>query len=193
MDLHEGVRRFRNEIQPRNAQLFAELADGQQPSVLFITCADSRIDPALITQTDPGSLFVCRNAGNIVPAWNDRPDGMMASVEFAVDVLGVSQAIVCGHSNCGAMAALLDPPAPATLPAVSRWLPEAGLTTRDGEALGDLIARNARTQLEHLRTHPSVDAGVLAGTLHLHAWVYDIGSGEIHDVTDPGAVTLVGQ
>lgn len=192
MPLEDGVRRFRTEGHVARADLFATLAGGQSPEVLFITCADSRIDPALITQTDPGSLFVCRNAGNIVPAWNDRADGMIASVEYAVAVLGVSHAVVCGHAACGAMGALLDPPPADAVPAVHRWLPEAGVTPEAGETVDQLIARNARTQLGHLRTHPSVATAEGDGSLTLHAWVYDIGSGEIHDVTDPEAVRLVG-
>lgn len=192
MPLSDGVRRFRTDAHRQRSALFAELATGQQPEVLFITCADSRIDPALITQTDPGSLFVCRNAGNIVPAWNDRADGMVASVEYAVAVLGVSHAVVCGHSACGAMGALIDPPPADAVPAVHRWLPEAGVTHDGTESIDDLIARNARQQLDHLRTHESVAAALDEGTLELHAWVYDIGAGEVHDVTDPDDVTLVG-
>lgn len=192
MKLAEGVRRFRTEAHPRHAELFAQLAGGQDPDVLFITCSDSRVDPSLITQTDPGSLFVCRNAGNIVPAWSDRPDGMAASVEYAVSVLDVAHAVVCGHSGCGAMRALLEPPPSEAVPAVHRWLREAGITPNDEEAVDDVIARNARTQLDHLRTHPAVDTAVASGRLQLHAWVYDIGSGAVHDVTDDNDVKLVG-
>lgn len=192
MPLVEGVRKFRAHAHPERADLFAQLENQQRPDVLFITCADSRVDPSLITQTEPGTLFVCRNAGNIVPRWADRPDGMLASVEFAVSVLEVSHAIVCGHSNCGAMGAHADPPVAADLPAVLRWLSEAGITAGEGEPLDDLIARNARTQLENLRTHPSVARAIAMGALELHAWVYDIGSGSIHDVTDDDDVTLIG-
>lgn len=190
--LVDGVARFRTEAHPARAELFAELATGQSPEVLFITCADSRIDPALITQTEPGSLFVCRNAGNIVPAWSDRADGMIASVEYAVAVLGVRHAVVCGHSACGAMGALLDPPPADAVPAVHRWLPLAGIAPTDGETADELIARNARTQLDNLRTHPSVADAEADGRLHLHAWVYDIGSGSVLDVTDANSPNEIG-
>ena len=192
MPLSHGVRRFRTEAHPARAELFADLAGGQQPEVLFVTCADSRIDPALITSTDPGSLFVCRNAGNVMPAWSDRVDGMVASVEYAVAVLGVAHVVVCGHSSYGAMGALVDPPPSGALPAVERWLPAAGVAHDGAESIDDLIARNARQQLEHLRTHPSVADRIAAGELELHAWVYDIGSGDVHDVTDAENVQPIG-
>lgn len=193
MVLDGGVRRFRNEAYAPRKDLFATLAQGQAPEVLFITCADSRIDPSLITQTEPGSLFVCRNAGNIVPVWSDQAEGTVASIEFALTELAVSHAIVCGHSNCGAMRALLDPPASDAVPAVHRWLGAAGITPDDGETIDHLIARNTLVQLDNLRTHPSVAAAVAAGTLELHAWVYDIGAGTVHDVEVDGTLTPVGQ
>lgn len=190
--LNAGVRQFRETGFAPHKDLFAELAGGQSPPTLFITCADSRIDPALITQTDPGSLFVCRNAGNIVPAWTDRADGMIASVEYAVAVLGVSHAVVCGHSACGAMGALADPPPADAVPAVHRWLPEAGITLNEGESVDELIARNTLVQLANLRTHPSVAAAEASGKLELHAWVYDIGSGRIDAISEDGTRSEVG-
>lgn len=192
MLLDDNVRQFREQaFGPREA-LFADLADGQSPNVLFITCADSRIDPSLITQTEPGSIFVCRNAGNIVPAWTDRVDGMIASVEYAVAVLGVAHVVVCGHSGCGAMGALVDPPPPDALPAVQRWLPAAGVTPEPGETVDQLIDRNALAQLANLRTHPSVAEAVERGSLELHAWVYDIGAGTVHSLGDDGTRSEVG-
>jgi len=193
MVLTDGVGRFQTEAFPSRRELFADLAGGQSPEVLFVTCADSRIDPALITQTEPGSLFVCRNAGNIVPAWSDRPDGMVASIEFAVTVLGVSHAVVCGHSACGAMGALLDPPPVDLVPAVHRWLGVSGISPLEGETSEALIARNTRVQLDNMLTHPSVAKAVEAGKLELHAWVYDISSGGVDAVGEDGSLSAVGR
>lgn len=192
MQLAEGVQRFRDKAFEQRREAFAELANGQAPDVLFITCADSRVDPSLITQTEPGSLFVCRNAGNIVPAYGERSDGLVASVEYAVSVLGVSHAVVCGHSGCGAMGALLDPPPADALPSVQRWLAEARVIPDEDETIDQLIARNTVAQLANLRTHPSVDQALRAGSLELHAWVYDIGSGAVRSIAEDGTSTEVG-
>ena len=103
-----GLAQFKSSSFEERKALFAELANGQSPEVLFITCADSRIDPNLITQTEPGDLFVIRNAGNIVPPHTRDADGVTASIEYAVAVLGIKQVVVCGHSDCGAMKGALN-------------------------------------------------------------------------------------
>ena len=102
-ELIQGVTKFQNEVYPGKEAAFRKLANGQNPEVLFITCADSRIDPGMLTQTQPGDLFICRNAGNVVPPHSNQTGGMTASIEFAVAALGVSHIVVCGHSDCGAM------------------------------------------------------------------------------------------
>lgn len=186
--LEPGVGRFQAGPFAEHRDLFAELATGQSPSVMFITCADSRIDPSLITQTLPGDLFICRNAGNIVPPYTtDHPDGMIASIEYAVTALGVSHIVVCGHSSCGAMGALLSPPEPGLLPAVETWLTLATAASGFSGSLEELIEANAAEQLKNLRTHPAVDKAVSSGALTLHAWVYDIGSGGIRAQGPDGA------
>src|ERR1700709_2647079 len=122
----EGYRHFSKEIYPEHRELFEQLRNKQNPQVLFITCADSRIDPSLITHTEPGDLFVCRNIGNIVPAYGEMMGGVSAVVEYAVVALGVSDIVVCGHSNCGAMAGLLRDPAKLdAMPTVRSWLRNA--------------------------------------------------------------------
>lgn len=108
-----GVARFRQAAYEQRKGLFAQLATGQSPEVLFITCADSRIDPSLITQTDPGDLFICRNAGNIAPPATSPAGGETASIEYAVTALRVKDIVVCGHSDCGAMKGALAPRRPA--------------------------------------------------------------------------------
>ena len=189
--LLDGVRRFREQKFPERSKLFQQLADGQDPHTLFITCADSRIVPELITQTEPGELFVCRNIGNVVPAYGEMMGGVSAVVEFACVALEVSDIVVCGHSDCGAMRALLTPDSDAMkrMPTVASWLRNADaarsvVSVTQPELAGDelvqaLVEQNVRTQLSHLRTHPSVAARLAGGKLRLHGWVYGIGSGSI--------------
>ncbi len=189
--LFDGVREFRDNVFPEHRERFEELAKGQNPRILFITCADSRVVPEMITQTEPGDLFVCRNIGNIVPAYGEMMGGVSAVVEYAVVALGVSDIVVCGHSHCGAMAGLIRGEAALdTMPTVRSWLRNAHAARSVVEVLhpdltGDdkiqaLVEQNVVTQLQHLGTHPSVAAGVASGKVELHGWVYDIETGEIH-------------
>jgi carbonic anhydrase len=203
--LHEvvtGVARFQREAYPARKELFGTLAKGQSPAALMVACADSRVDPALITQTAPGQLFVCRNAGNIVPPHGSRDDGMGASIEYAVSVLEIEHIIVCGHSDCGAMKGARAPESLDALPQVQAWLEHAraaNLTVSeqaDGlsedETLDRLIEQNTLLQLAHLRTHPYVASRLASARLTLHAWVYDIGSGRVtcYDDTEGCFVSL---
>jgi carbonic anhydrase len=190
--LIQGLHKFQSEVFSAQKSFFERLADGQKPETLFITCSDSRISPNLLTQTGPGELFIVRNAGNIVPPYgsNSAVGGEAATIEYAVQVLGVKEVIVCGHSHCGAMAALLtDGEATRELPAVHQWLGHAETTRRimresyrhlEGKALlTATIEENVLVQLESLRTHPSVRAKLAAGQLRLHGWVYKIETGEV--------------
>jgi carbonic anhydrase len=171
-------------------EMFAQLAQGQHPLALFITCSDSRIDPTLLTQTDPGELFILRTAGNIVPAYGAVAGGEAATIEYAVSVLKVADVIVCGHSHCGAMAALLNPDQVVGLPAVEALLKHAEATRRiiheNYQHISEPRARqmatieeNVLVQLENLRTHPSVAAALSRGSLRLHGWVYKFETGEV--------------
>ena len=189
--LLHGVTQFRRKVYPERREQFARLAEGQSPTTLFITCADSRVVPEMITQTSPGELFVCRNIGNIVPAYGEMLGGVSAVVEYAVTALNVSDVVVCGHSDCGAMKALAHPERfPLdSMPTVRSWLRNAAAAHSvvctlhphlEGEALTQaLVEQNVLTQLGHLRTHPSVAARLAQGTLALHGWVYDIASGNV--------------
>ena len=188
-----GYRHFTEQVFPEHRELFDELANKQAPQVLFITCADSRIDPSLITQTVPGELFVCRNIGNIVPAHGETMGGVSAVIEYAVVALKVRHIIICGHSDCGAMKALKNPDAPAlaAMPSVKGWLRHAeaavGMArSNHGQPTGDdltwaLIRENVQLQLQHLRTHRVVAQGLSDGSLKVHGWVYNIGKGTIED------------
>lgn len=189
--LIRGIHAFQQDYFSNQQELFARLARHQAPETLFITCADSRIVPNLLTQTEPGELFILRNAGNLVPPHGAARGGEGATVEYAVAVLGVKDIIVCGHSQCGAMKGLLDPESTRDLPAVHEWLGHAAATRRivtenygdvtDPEArLTACIKENVLVQLENLRTLPSVAARLARGDLHLHGWVYEIESGQVY-------------
>ena len=193
----DGVLRFQNEQQPAKQALFDQLAGAQSPDVLLVTCADSRIDPGLITQTDPGDLFICRNAGNIVPPLPDYSGDIAASVEFGVAALGVKHIIVMGHTDCGAMKGAMNREAVASLPKVYEWLGYAeeaagAAASNPDDPLLAVTEANVLLQLQNLKTHPAVSAGLEAGTLDLHGWVYHIGSGAVtcHDAAASKFVPL---
>lgn len=187
--LIQGLHHFQDNIFSSQRDLFERLAQGQSPEALFITCSDSRINPNLITQTQPGDLFILRNAGNIIPPFGAANGGEGATIEYAVAALGVKDIIVCGHSHCGAMGGLLKPEALLELPAVQNWLSHAEATRRivkanyqhlsGGDLLTAAIEENVLVQLENLRTHPAVAAAIARGALNLHGWVYKIETGEV--------------
>jgi carbonic anhydrase len=187
--LIEGHRNFLSSVFPGRRHQFQLLADRQAPEVLFITCSDSRIVPDLILGTGPGDLFITRNAGNVVPVNANDVDGVTATIEYAVEVLKVKHAIVCGHSDCGALKAALDRSALEKLPRAKRWLShvEGAFTHRqplnpaDGDhaELASLIRGNVVAQLHNLRAQPSVARGVVEGRLEAHGWYYDILTGHI--------------
>lgn len=201
-DLVAGVLRFREQIYPQRQEQFRRLASGQSPHTLFITCADSRVVPEMITQTDPGELFMSRNIGNIVPAYGEMLGGVSAIVEYACTALQVSHVVVCGHSDCGAMKALLNPDDPQLLkmPTVAAWLRNADAARgvvdilrpelTGADRLRAIIEQNVRTQLQHLRTHPAVAARLAARTLSLHGWVYQIEDGSIATVDETGGAAV---
>ena len=187
--LIQGIHQFRQENFRPLQGLFEQLAHGQSPETLFITCSDSRIDPNLLTRSKPGDLFILRNAGNIVPPHGAASGGEAATIEFAVSALGVKDIIICGHSHCGAMQGLLQPEELKSLPAVSQWLTHAETTRRivrenyghleGGRLLTAAIEENVLVQLENLRTLPSVASRLVRGDLRLHGWVYKIETGEV--------------
>ncbi|MFD9792760.1 carbonic anhydrase [Streptomyces sp. NPDC059070] len=190
-DLTEGVARFRRDVFPAKAELFAHLAGTHRPGTLFIGCSDARVVPELITQSEPGDLFVIRTAGNLVPAYGAGADGVAASIEYAVAVLGVSDVVVCGHSACGAMTALADGHDLTGLAAVRGWLRHADASLARTAATGTvdvdaLVRENVRAQLAALATHPSVARALAREALTLHGWVYDIPSGTVEELRHAG-------
>lgn len=197
--LKNGVRRFRSEVYPEQAEVFAQAAsEPQRPHTLFITCADSRIDPNAITSSGPGEVFVTRNIGNMVPAYGEMLGGVSAVIEFAVSALGVRHVAICGHTDCGAMKALLEPASVEKMLSVKNWLKNAHaaltvaetLHERDVEELGTrplvdvLTEQNVLLQIQHLKTHPSVAGAMAMGELTVSGWIYSIGTGEVRIVED---------
>lgn len=168
--------------------LFENLSNSQNPEVLFITCSDSRIDPNLITQTEPGDLFVIRNAGNIVPPYTVESDGIVASVEFAVVGLGVKHIVVCGHSNCGAMKGALNSKGLTALPKVKSWLNYCSeavsiIQSRErnfkSDELNSVTKENVLLQIRRLEQYPEISKRLTTGDIEIHGWIYEIGDGTI--------------
>lgn len=187
--LIEGHKHFLEDVFPERRDQFSLLSDRQAPRWLFITCSDSRIVPDLILGTGPGDLFISRNAGNVIPVTGNEIDGTTATIEYAVEVLKVKHAIVCGHSDCGAMKAALNRQGLENLPKASRWLRhvEAAFTHRqplnpaDGEhaELAALIRGNVVAQLMNLKAQPAVAKAIAHDTLTVHGWFYDILTGHV--------------
>lgn len=187
--LVEGVIQFQDRIYPERREQFMKLASKQTPRALFITCSDSRIVPDMLMQCEPGDLFICRNAGNIVPPWGDMTGGVTATIEYALMVLRIPNIIICGHSDCGAMGAIMHPEKLQDLPAVRNWIMHAERPRRmvlenysqltQEEQLQILTEENVLAQLDHLRTHPSVASRLVRGDLRIYGWVYNIANGQV--------------
>lgn len=187
--LKSGVRRFQSGVYAVKADTYRKAeSDPQRPHTLFIACADSRVDVETITNSGPGEVFVARNVGNMVPAYGEMLGGVSAVVEYAVVALQVQHIVVCGHSDCGAMKALVDPASTDGMPAIRRWLTNgrAALSVAEQihkqsgrDLLPVLTEQNVLMQLAHLRTHPSVAGELARGHLSLSGWIYEIGSGNV--------------
>jgi carbonic anhydrase len=197
MKLIQGIHKFRSEVYPKERQLYVMLSGGQTPETLFITCSDSRIDPTRFTSSNPGELFLIRNAGNLVPPYGTAAgSGELATIEYAVSVLKVKNIVVCGHSDCGAVSAMLHPEKLKDLPSVSAWLAHMERTRRvihenyselsHEELLEIAIQENILVQLEHVMMHPAVATRMLRGDLKLFGWYFEIQTAKVYgyDVTD---------
>jgi carbonic anhydrase len=197
MKLIQGIHKFRAEVFPRERQLYLMLSAGQVPETLFITCSDSRIDPTRFTSSNPGELFLIRNAGNLVPPYGTASgSGELATIEYAVSVLNVKNIVVCGHSNCGAVSAMLHPENLKGLPSVSSWLAHMERTRRivqdnyshlePDDLLKVAVQENVLVQLEHVMMQPAVAGRMLRGDIRLFAWYFDIQTAKVfgYDVTN---------
>lgn len=187
--LIKGLHKFQTEVFPIQKDFFQNLAHGQNPEILFISCSDSRINPHLVTSADPGDLFILRNAGNIIPVYGSGV-GEAATIEFAVNELQVKDIIICGHSHCGAVKAALNLDALHDQPNLTEWIttniaPTLRLVKKnypnlDHDALLNvLLQEHVLRQVEHIKTHPAVTRAIDQHKLNLHAWVYAFERGDI--------------
>ncbi len=186
--LIEGLRHFQNNVFSDKRELFERSVQGQKPQALLITCSDSRVLPETLMQADPGDLFVVRNAGNLVPL-PEVMGGEAATISYAVEALGVTDLIVCGHYHCGAMKALIEGITPAPDSPVGAWLAHAANTRTviendhshlEGNARWDkAVEQNVLLQIENLSKHPVVATGLASGSIRLHAWVLRFESSEV--------------
>jgi carbonic anhydrase len=193
-DIINGVRTFQRDVYPQYRELFEKLSAGQSPEALVVTCSDSRVDPFLFTNAQPGQLFVIRNAGNLVPKYDGMIGGVTATIEFAIVGLRVPNIIVCGHSGCGAIHGLLHPDSIQNMPHVANWLshhaePVLEILNKAGRLGGpdemqQAVEANVLVQLDNLRGHPCVAESLKAGKITLHGWVYDIATGEVRAYQD---------
>lgn len=166
-EIIDGFLKFQREAFPKREALFKQLATQQSPRTLFISCSDSRLVPELVTQREPGDLFVIRNAGNIVPSYGPEPGGVSASVEYAVAALRVSDIVICGHSNCGAMTAIASCQCMDHMPAVSHWL-------RYADSAASLMRRARipiyRQKLRRWYVKTSLLSWLICKLIHRCAW-----------------------
>lgn len=179
--LEKGYKNFRKNLDSDTRKQYANLATGQSPETLMITCSDSRIDPCQCTGTKAGELFVIRNAGNIVPVSLQGASSDLGTLQFAVEVLKVKNIVVCGHSDCGAVKAMMSPDSVKSLPALSEWI---DIAAKDFEAKTDLsVIDNAKLntlhQIKRLESLDFVKPLIESNALTLHAWIFDIGDAAI--------------
>jgi carbonic anhydrase len=196
--LESGIKHFQATVYVPNAEMYRAAAiSPQKPHTLMIACADSRVDVELITNSRPGELFVTRNVGNIVPAYGHFGNGVSAVIEYAVTALKVKHIVVCGHSDCGAMKALLKPESTEEMPSVAAWLTHGHSAlnvahSRCAESeispqhLRCLTEENVLSQLAHLKTHPCVAGALARKELTLSGWVYEIATGDV-SIAERGA------
>jgi carbonic anhydrase len=196
--LINGIVDFRKNVRPAVKDTFALLALGQRPDTLFIACSDSRVVPNLFASSDPGDLFVIRNVGNLIPPYSERESlsgygSEAAAIEFALQTLPISEVVVCGHSECGAIGALAHRHGEDDVanPAFKGWIKHGAGSLRQlnaGAALGAHLERHNQLsqlsvleQLEHLKTYPGVQERLQQGKLRLHGWWFDIKEAEVYE------------
>ena len=200
----EGVRKFQGEVYPAQREMFEKLKGRQQPIVMFITCADSRVVPNLFTQTGPGDIFIERNPGNLVPRYSDFVGGVSAGVEYAMLVLKVPLLVICGHTDCGVMKSLVHADQANGLPAMQEWMRHASdaghrvmrdhVDAPEQEKLRLITQYNVLAQIEHLKSHPSVHTRLMSREVEIRGWVYDIGDGSIWAADpDSGRFARIGE
>lgn len=190
--LVQGIVDFRKNLTEENRALFSKLALGQKPDTLFIACSDSRVVPNLFASTNPGDLFVLRNIGNIIPpaSCSAEENSCAAVIEFSMFSLNISDIIVCGHSECGAMQALIKGVDSSCCPHLDSWLKYAGDSlkkVREGFSLdaslseqNQLSQLNVLQQMKHIATHPSIHNRLEKKELRIHGWWFDIAHADVY-------------
>ena len=191
--LYRGIRKFQETRYKQEAEFFKELGKNQSPDVLFFTCSDSRVDPNLITQSKPGELFIVKSVGNIVPPNETmrKKTCTAAAIEFAIMKLKVTDVVVCGHSDCGALKALWsDEKELSDMPNLKDWVSTASEVKDAVMQHSHDPSYKARIemtekkyiiqQLDNLKTYPLIAEAVDEEKLRLHGWYYDIATGVIY-------------
>lgn len=190
--LIQGIVDFRKNLTQESRDLFAKLAVGQKPDVLFIACSDSRVVPNLFASTNPGDLFVIRNVGNLIPPSTsfERDTSVFAAIEFSVMSLGISDIIICGHSECGAMQALDQGLESCQCPHVRSWLTygeESLAKVKQGWIIDASLSRhnqisqvNVLQQIEHIKTYPIIQERLDKGRIRIHGWWFDIAKADVY-------------
>lgn len=190
--LVKGIIEFRQKVLPEYREKFVQLAKGQSPDSLFITCSDSRVAPNWFASTDPGDLFVIRNVGNLIPSCGEdghstADESEAAAIEFAIMNLNVSDVIICGHSDCGAMHALLNGREKVKAPNLNAWLRhgEPSLNRLNASGTQDkhvntLSQINVLQQIEHLLSYPIVKERVASKQLRVHGWWFELSTANVY-------------
>ncbi len=188
--LIQGIVDFRKNLTEESRELFAKLALGQKPDSLFIACSDSRVVPNLFASTNPGDLFVLRNVGNLVPPASSEDASASAAIEFSVFALNISDIIVCGHSECGAMQALVKNADVQSCPHMMSWLKygeESLNIVKKGGAINPTLSLhnqlsqvNVLQQIEHIKSYPFVRERLEKKTLRIHGWWFDIAHADVY-------------
>lgn len=190
--LIHGIVDFRKSLTDENRELFAKLALGQKPDALFVACSDSRVAPNVFVSTNPGDLFVLRNMGNFVPAFTEsfQDTSASAAIEFALSSLNVLDIIVCGHSECGAIQAIIEGVDSKSFPHLENWLRHGqeayhkvknGFTINTTLSLKNQISQvNVLQQMEHIRSYPLVKEKLKKGKLRIHGWWFDIAQADVY-------------
>ena len=190
--LIQGIVDFRKNLTEESRALFAKLALGQKPDTLFIACSDSRVVPNLFASTNPGDLFVVRNIGNLIPpaTCQDQDNSASAAIEFSIYSLGVSDIIICGHSECGAMEAFANGIDKLCCPHLEAWLKygeeslckvKKGLVVDPSLSQHNQISQvNVLQQMEHIKTYPFIQERLEKGELRVHGWWFDIAHADVY-------------
>jgi carbonic anhydrase len=190
--LIQGIVDFRKNLTEENRALFAQLALGQKPDTLFIACSDSRVVPNLFASTNPGDLFVLRNIGNLIPpvSSSDQDSSASAVIEFSIFSLNVSDIIICGHSECGAMQALSQGIDTLCCPHLASWLKygkESLERVRKGFAIDPTLSEhnqisqmNVLQQMQHIATYPFIRERLQKKQIRIHGWWFDIAQASVY-------------